>query len=88
MGSYKIEFKKSSLKDLKKLDKKVIPLIINKIESLSNNPRSLQSIKLSGVLNSFRLRIGDYRVVYQINDSEKIVTIFGIGHRKEIYRDL
>lgn len=88
MGSYKLEFKKSSLKDLKKLDKKVIPLIINKIESLSNNPRSLQSIKLSGALNSFRLRIGDYRVVYQINDSEKIVTIFGIGHRKEIYRDL
>ncbi|MBI5400362.1 type II toxin-antitoxin system RelE/ParE family toxin [Candidatus Saganbacteria bacterium] len=88
MASYKIQFKKSALKDLNKLEKHFVPQIYNKITSLSENPRSAQSTKLKGGENSYRLRIGNYRIIYQIDDSAKIVLIFGVGHRKEIYRDL
>jgi len=88
VASYKIEFKKSALKDLKLLGKHFAPQIFRKIEALSDNPHPAQSSKLKGSENSYRLRIGNYRVLYQIDNQAKIIFIFGIGHRKEIYRDL
>lgn len=86
MGSYKIEIKNSVFKDLSKLSKDINQQILKKIELLSKNPRGQQSIKLKGTEHSYRLRVGKYRIVYQINDLEKIVTVFGVDHRKDIYR--
>ena len=88
MGSYKVEIKKSAFKDLEKLAKDIVPQIFRKIEALSENPRLSQSLKLKGTENSYRLRIGRYRIIYRIDDDEKMVVVFGVGHRKEIYRDL
>ncbi|MFH1617265.1 MAG: type II toxin-antitoxin system RelE/ParE family toxin [Candidatus Margulisiibacteriota bacterium] len=87
MGSYKVEIKRSALKDIKKLEKGSIPPIYRKIASLSDNPHPAQSQKLKGMDNSYRLRIGDYRIIYQIDHQNKAVMVFGIGHRKDIYRD-
>lgn len=88
MASYKVEFKRSALKDIEKLDKSIISQIFQKIESLALNPRPTQSLKLKGTENSYRLRIGKYRVVYQIDDRAKVVVVYGLGHRRDIYRDL
>ena len=86
MGSYKVEIKNSVFKDVDKLTKDVNKQIFKKIESLSENPRQQQSMKLKGTEHSYRLRVGIYRIVYQINESEKVITVFGVGHRKDIYR--
>ena len=86
MAVYKIEVKRSALKDLGKLDKRTIHQIMSKMESLAKNPRPVQSLKLSGSEHSYRLRVGKYRLLYQINETAKIVIVFAIGHRKDIYK--
>ena len=88
METYKIEFTRSSYKELGRIHRDYGELIVKKIEKLSENPRPMQSIKLSGngKANKYRLRIGDYRIIYEIDDKSKLVTIFGIKHRREAYR--
>lgn len=86
MASFKIEWKSPSENDLKKIDKQYIQKIINRIEFLSENPFPVQSKKLKGSQSNYRLRIGDYRVIYQVNDKKKIVIIFYVRHRKDAYR--
>ncbi|MGH7215798.1 MAG: type II toxin-antitoxin system RelE family toxin [Nitrospiraceae bacterium] len=55
------------------------------ITLLAENPRSHQSIKLSGT-EGYRLRVGDYRILYEIDDSARTVTVYRIKHRREVYR--
>ncbi len=86
MGSFKIDWKSSSEHDLKKITKQYIPKIINAIESLADNPFPVQSKKLKDSESSYRLRIGDYRVIYQINSQSKVITIYHIRHRKDAYK--
>lgn len=86
MDSYKIEFKKSALKELRFLEKKIIPTIYKRIENLTYNPRPVNSVKLVTSERSYRMRIGDYRVIYQIDDELHRITICRIKHRKEVYR--
>lgn len=86
MVSYKIEVKKSALKELQKLERSVVAQILRGITALSNNPRPQQSLKLRSSENSYRLRIGDYRIVYQIEDRTKMIFVYAVGHRKDIYR--
>ena len=82
MGSYKIEFKRSAEKELRKSDKSLIPNIIRRIEQLATNPRPHQSER------GYRLRVGEYRIIYQVDEEAKEVTIYAIKHRKEAYRDI
>lgn len=86
MAIYKIELKKSAEKEIDRLDKNIIPQIFHKIRTLAENPYPSQSLKLAGSGYSYRLRVGDYRILYQIDNSTKIITIFAVGHRKDIYR--
>lgn len=86
MLKYEVYFKSSAEKELYKLDSKLIRLILNKIEFLSFNPRAKGAIKLKGNI-SHRYRVGDYRVIYEVDDRRKIITIFRIRHRKDVYRD-
>ncbi len=58
----------------------------NRIDSLALDPRQRGCIKLSGGDNTYRLRSGDYRVLYQIHDEILLVIIAGVGHRKKVYR--
>lgn len=85
MSLYKIELKNSIENDLKKIDKQYLPKIFDAIESLSNNPFHIQSKKLQDAKSSYRLRIGDYRIIYQINHEVKTITIIYIRHRKDSY---
>jgi mRNA interferase RelE/StbE len=88
MGSYKIEWKRSAEKELRAIDKQHIPKIIEAVESLANNPFPSQSRKLRVVEKSYRIRVGPYRVVYQIDVERGMLTIYHVRHRKDIYRQL
>jgi mRNA interferase RelE/StbE len=85
MGKYRIELKKSVQKDFNPIPKKDLQRIIAAIESLANEPRPPQSKKLSGY-EQYRLRQGNYRILYEIKDDLLIVVVVEVGHRKDIYR--
>ncbi len=81
MEKYKIEIKKSAVKEINKLSHRDISIVLEKIASLSHNPRPQDCQKLS-TQEKYRIRCGDYRILYTIEDA--IITIFvvKVGHRK------
>ena len=86
MGSYSIEWRSSTRKDLRKLPtKKVVP-VIAAVEALTTEPRPHGNEKLSGAEQTHRIRVGDYRIVYEVLDGSKAVVIQRVRHRKEVYR--
>jgi len=84
--SYVIEFEKSAAKAFKKLDAKEQRSISETIDGLQKGPRQHGAIKLKGETNLYRVRAGDYRIVYQIHDQRLLVLIVRIAHRREVYR--
>ena len=85
MAKYKIEIKRSASKELNSLPNKEIKKIINSIKQLIENPRPINSKKLSAS-ERYRLGVGNYRILYEIEDLILIVYIIKIAHRKEVYR--
>ena len=86
MVSYNLIIKETAQKDIRHLHKPYIEAIVNKIKNLSENPRPQGTLKLSSEKDRWRLRVGDYRILYEIGDKEHIVTIYRVRHRKEVYR--
>jgi mRNA interferase RelE/StbE len=86
MAKYEVRFRKSVGKDLDPIPKRDVQRIIEAIEALADNPRPLQSMKLSGA-EKYRLRCGGYRVLYEIHDKVLLVCVVKVGHRKDVYRD-
>ena len=86
MGSYSIRFLRPAEKDLRRIQKSRIPTILETIEALEENPRPAGCRKLVGSESAYRIRIGDYRVIYTIEDTIRIVEIDRIRHRKDVYR--
>jgi mRNA interferase RelE/StbE len=85
VANYRLLTKRSAAKELEVLPKKDLARIAAKIQRLAVHPRPPGSEKLSGE-EKYRLRQGDYRVLYSIDDKAMTVTIVKIGHRREIYR--
>ena len=85
MAEYKIFFKKSVEKDFKIIPKKDLKKILDRIETLSENPRPPGCEKLTGE-QRYRLRQGRYRILYSIQDDELTVWVVKVGHRRDIYR--
>lgn len=84
---YQIRFKKKAQKELQSLPKSIIKIVVASIDNLSSNPRPRGSKKLRGSKeNLWRIRIGNYRIIYLIEDTIKILVIRKIGHRKDIYK--
>jgi mRNA interferase RelE/StbE len=86
MALFEINWKSSSERDLRKIDKQYIPRILDAIESLANDPFPSQSKKLKDSESGFRLRIGDYRIIYQVDSEKKEIIIYHLRHRKDAYR--
>ena len=86
MDSYKIIFKPSVHKDLRKLPKTVVQRVLAQIEGLSEKPFPSNCIKLEGAERLYRIRVGDYRVIYQVGTSAKEIIVQYIRHRREVYR--
>jgi len=85
MAEYKIFFKASVEKDLRAIPRKDTKIILQRIESLATNPRPAGYEKLTG-LERYRLRHGNYRIIYSIQDFNLTVWIVKIAHRKDVYR--
>ena len=87
MASYSIRILKPASRELKRLDKSVAKRIVDRIDWLAENFPSVNHIALKGELSGlFKLREGDYRIIYQIIHKDKMLLIHTIGHRREIYR--
>ncbi len=86
MAFYKILLKKSAEKELRHFPRHFIHKVLDKIKALSDNPRPVGSEMLAGENAYFRVRQGDYRIVYEIDDTNHEVTVIKIGHRSEVYR--
>lgn len=88
MSSYTIKFDRSVKKDFKSIQAQDIKRIKSAILELSNNPRPDGCTKLKGdKRNYYRIRVGNYRVVYSIEDEILLVLVVTVGHRKEIYKN-
>lgn len=85
MANYNVRIKKSAIKELEAIPTKDRRRVVTKIESLAGNPRPAGAEKLTGE-DKYRLRQGDYRILYEIVDSELIVTVVRIGNRQDVYR--
>lgn len=86
MEKYKITFKKSVAKDLQSIPNKDVVKILKQINTLAENPRGEGCIKLSGN-DKYRVRLGLYRIVYQIRDDVLVVNVVKIAHRSSVYKN-
>ncbi|WDE95595.1 type II toxin-antitoxin system RelE/ParE family toxin [Lentisphaera profundi] len=85
MSNYKIEFKKSALKEIEKINKTDAKKIMIRIGELASEPRPFNCIKLTND-DKYRVRVGDYRVLYEIIDELLVINVVKIKHRKEVYK--
>ena len=87
MARYSLSIKRSAARELEAVAQKGDrQRLVARIESLGSNPRPPNCEKLAGYVDRYRVRQGDYRVVYTVDDAERSVMIFKIGHRREVYR--
>lgn len=84
---YKVSIKNSALKEIQQIPKDFRIKIIETIDSLANDPRPSGVKKLENFKNSYRVRVGQYRIVYEIEDRQLIVEVIKVGNRKEVYRN-
>jgi mRNA interferase RelE/StbE len=86
MARYRVEIKKSAAKEIEKLPRKDIQAVLHEINVLSKNPRPHGCKKLSAD-QKYRVRCGNYRILYSIEDEILTVFIVKVRHRKDVYRD-
>ncbi len=86
MEFFKIQWKSSAEKELRRIDRKQIPRVVEKVEMLRKNPFPSDCYKIEGAKSVYRLRVGDYRVVYEVRVKEHLVIIYRVRHRKDAYR--
>ena len=84
--TYQIELRPAALRALRALPAKERQRLGQKIDELKNEPRAHGVEKLMGRENRYRVRSGDYRIVYEIHDQVLLVVVLQVGHRREIYR--
>ena len=83
--SYQLAILRRAVKELAQLPKKERLRVEDDVETLASNPRPHGAKKLTG-RDGYRIRSGDYRIVYEINDRLRSVTVLHVGHRKDVYR--
>ncbi len=85
MGRYRIEIKKSAVKEVERLPLKDMKAVLERIECLCENPSPYDCKKLSAE-EKYRIRCGNYRILYCIKDDILIIFVVKVGHRKDVYR--
>lgn len=87
MADYSLLIKASAAKDIEAIGTKADrQRVVRRIQAMAANPRPHDSEKLAGYANRYRVRQGNYRIVYLIDDGRREITIFKVGHRKDVYR--
>ena len=88
MASYSLGFKPSVEKDLQSIPRAMVSRLLDRIDRLPANPTPPQSTKLQGAERLYRLRVGDYRVVYEVDREAEQITVHYVRHRRDVYRSL
>ena len=83
---YRIEWRPAAVKALESVPGDVARRIASRVGQLADNPRPHGSEKLAGGQDEYRVRIGDYRVIYSVHDGVLLILVLRIGHRREVYR--
>ena len=84
---YRLVIKSSAAKELEAIGQKTDRArLVKSIQALAEQPKPAGAEKLSGHIDLYRIRVGNYRVVYEIDNGQIVVTVIKVGHRKEIYR--
>ncbi|HEW98396.1 MAG: type II toxin-antitoxin system RelE/ParE family toxin [Candidatus Parabeggiatoa sp. nov. 3] len=86
MAKYRVTICRSARKELEQLDPMILERIFPKIEALAENPYPPGCLKIQGQKNLWRIRVGDYRVIYSVSEEEKWVDIIAVRHRSKAYR--
>ena len=86
MAEYAVGLARSATRELEALAPRPATRVLTSIAALASDPRPRQSRKLTGSEGSYRLRVGDYRILYQVDDEEKVVKVYAVGHRRDVYR--
>ena len=86
MDEYSIVFARSARKELGRLGEPLVSRVLRRIEALAHIPRPDGCRKLQGAANLWRIRVGDYRVLYAVDDAKQIVDVIAIRHRSDAYK--
>jgi mRNA interferase RelE/StbE len=86
MATYRLEWKSSALREIRRIDPPMVARLLLAIEGLQTEPFPAGCIKLQGSQRTFRSRVGDYRIIYEVYDSHLVVVIVRVRHRKDAYR--
>ena len=87
MVSYRLEWRRSTKRDLRQIAQEHLPRIIAAAEALLQNPFPMGCVKLSGSDQSYRIRVGNYRILYEVFSDRLVIEIVRVGHRKDVYKD-
>ena len=85
MASFEVRFRQSVARDLRRVPKRHVERILKRVQALASDPRPPGHEKLSAQ-ERYRVRQGDYRILYEIVDAERVVIVVRIGHRRDVYR--
>jgi mRNA interferase RelE/StbE len=86
VSTYKIEWLPAAVRRFDRLDPQLQARILRRVSALAEEPRPSGVVKIAGADDLWRIRIGDYRVIYSLVDAVLVVTVVEIGHRREVYR--
>ena len=84
--AYRIEWKRSAQKELRQLPQAIIKRVLNAVATLADDPYPSGVRKLAGSEYTYRLRVGNYRVIYSVDDGILVIEIIRVRHRKDVYR--
>jgi mRNA interferase RelE/StbE len=86
MATYRIEWKASALQELKRIDRQDVPRIVAAVGALADSPFPAGVRKLQGAQHTYRIRVGDYRILYEVWRDSVLILIMRVRHRKDAYR--
>ena len=84
--SYKVTFNAHAARSFRKLPRNIQTRLKRVVDSLENTPRPPGAEKLSGIEDTYRIRVGDYRILYEIRDRVLLILVVEVGHRRDVYR--
>ncbi len=86
MAFYQVNWRRSTKKDLRRISPPEVAKIVETVQTLCDEPRPLGCKKMVGSECAYRLRVGDYRIIYEVYDDTIIIEVIKVGHRKDVYR--
>ena len=86
MACYRLEWRRSAAKDLRRIAAEDVPRVVSAAESLAADPFPPGCTKLSGSERTYRIRVGDYRILYDVFSGRLVIEVIKVGHRKDVYK--